>query len=107
MSVKRRPSSPGLAPWMAVAISTTTSGVLLGVSIDKLLYESFGFDGWLRQCALLAAAIAAPLLSTQALMSERPVPPLLDTRWPSERRTQTFMTALLGVTLMALSLTLI
>jgi hypothetical protein len=90
---------------MAVAISATTSGVLLGVSIDKLLYESFGFDGWLRQCALLATAIAAPLLSTHALMSERPVPAFLDILGPAERRTQTFMTTLLGITLIAITLT--
>ena len=104
LTLRLRPSSPGLASWMAVAISATTSGVLLGVSLDKLVYESFGFDGWLRQGALLAAAIAAPLLSTQALMSERGIPAFLDILGPSERRTQTFMTTLLGVTLMAITL---
>jgi hypothetical protein len=104
VTLRRRPSPPGLALWIVVATSATTSGVLLGVSIDKLLYESFGFDGWLRQGALLAAAIAAPLLSTHALMSERPIPAFLDILGPSERRTQTFMTTLLGVTLIAITL---
>jgi exo-beta-1,3-glucanase (GH17 family) len=103
-TLRWRPASPGLVSWIAVAISATTSGVLLGVGIDKLLYESFGFDGWLRQCVLLAAAIAAPLLSTHALMSERPIPAFLDILGPSERRTQTFMTTLLGVTLIAITL---
>ncbi|SDN15837.1 glycosyl hydrolase family 17 protein [Afipia sp. GAS231] len=105
LTLRRRPSSPGFSSWMAVAISATTSGVLLGVGIDKLIYESFGFDGWLRQGALLAAAIAAPLLSTQALMSGRPVPVFLDILGPAERRTQTFMTTLLGITLIAITLT--
>jgi exo-beta-1,3-glucanase (GH17 family) len=105
LTVRRRLSSPGLASWMAVAISATTSGVLLGVSIDKLIYESFGVDGWLRQCALLVTAVAAPLLSTHALMSERPVPAFLDILGPAERRTQTFMTTLLGITLIAITLT--
>jgi exo-beta-1,3-glucanase (GH17 family) len=104
LALRRRPSSPGLAAWMAVAISATTSGVLLGISFDKLLYESFGFDGWLRQCALLATAIAAPLLSSHALMSERPIPAFLDILGPAERRTQTFMATLLGVTLIAVAL---
>ena len=104
LTLRRRPSSPGFSSWLAVAISATTSGVLLGVGIDKLLYESFGVDGWLRQSALLAAAIAAPLLTTQALMSERPVPAFLDILGPAERRTQTFMTTLLGVTLIAITL---
>lgn len=105
LTLRRRSSSPGLASWMAVAISATTSGVLLGISIDKLIYESFGFDGWLRQGALLVTAIAAPLLSTHALMSERPVPAFLDILGPAERRTQTLMTTLLGVTLIAITLT--
>lgn len=102
---RRRPSPPGSMAWIAVAISATTSGVLLGVSIDKLLYESFGLDGWLRQGVQLATAIAAPLLSTHALMSERQVPAFLDILGPAERRTQTFMTTLLGVTLIAITLT--
>ena len=105
LTLRRRPSLPGFWSWMAVATSATTSGILLGVSFDKLLYESFGYDGWLRQGALLATAIAAPLLSTQALMSERPVPAFLDILGPAERRTQTFTTTLLGITLMAITLT--
>jgi exo-beta-1,3-glucanase (GH17 family) len=104
LTLRRRPQSPGLASWIAVAISATTSGALLGVGIDKLLYESFGFDGWLRQGALLAAAIATPLLSAHALMSERPIPAFLDILGPAERRTQTLMTTLLGVTLIAITL---
>jgi hypothetical protein len=105
LTLRRRSSPPGSMAWIAVAISATTSGVLLGVSLDKLIYESFGIDGWLRQGALLLTAIAAPLLSTQALMSERPVPAFLDILGPAERRTQTFMTTLLGITLIAITLT--
>jgi exo-beta-1,3-glucanase (GH17 family) len=104
LTLRRRPSPAGLAPWIAVTISATTSGVLLGVSIDKLIYESFGYDGWLRQGALLATAVAAPLLSTQALMAERPAPAFLDILGPAERRTQTFLTTLLGLTLIAITL---
>ena len=32
LTLRRRPSSPGLASWVAVAISATTGGILLGVS---------------------------------------------------------------------------
>ena len=60
-----------MASWVAVAVSATTGGILLGVSADKMLHESYGVGGWLVQGLLLAAAIAAPLLSTYALMSER------------------------------------
>ena len=104
LALRRRSSPPRLAAWMAVAISATTSGVLLGVGIDKLLYESSGFDGWLHEGALLVTAIAAPLLCTHALMSERPIPAFLDLLGPVERRTQTFMTTLLGVTVISVTL---
>jgi exo-beta-1,3-glucanase (GH17 family) len=64
-----RPSMPGLASWVAVAISATVGGILLGVSAEKAFYESYGFDGWLVQ-ALLIAGIVAPLLCSIAQMSE-------------------------------------
>ena len=68
---KHRPSSPRLASWVAVAMSATSGGILLGVSADKMLHESYGLGGWLVQGFLLAAAVTAPLLSTYALMSGR------------------------------------
>ncbi len=104
LTLRRRPSSPRVAAWMAVAVSATVGGVLLGVSVDKMLYESFGFEGWLRQGGLVAAAIGALLLATHALMSERAIPAFLDLLGPSERRTQTLMTTLLGFTLIAITL---
>ena len=42
-------------------------GILLGVSADKMLHESYGLGGWLVQGFLLVAAVTAPLLSTYAL----------------------------------------
>jgi exo-beta-1,3-glucanase (GH17 family) len=104
LTLRRRPSSPRFLAWTAVAVSATTSGVLLGIGIDKMLYESFGFDGWLRQGFLVAAGVAAPLLATHALMSERAIPAFLDLLGPPERRTQTLMTTLLGFTLIVITL---
>ena len=57
LTLKRRPSPPRLASWVAVAISATASGILLGVSADKMLHESYGLGGWLVQGLLLVAAI--------------------------------------------------
>jgi exo-beta-1,3-glucanase (GH17 family) len=104
LTLRRRPSSPRFAAWMAVAVSATIGGILLGVSVDKMLYESFGLDGWLRQGLLVAAGIAAPLLCTHALMSERTIPAFLELLGPSERRTQTLMTTILGFTQAAITL---
>src|SRR5262249_40283413 len=73
-AVWRRPSMPGLVSWLAVAISATAGGILLGVNAEKTLYESYGFSNWLVQGLLLAAGLAAPLLCSSALMSKRTLP---------------------------------
>ena len=64
-----------------------------------MLHESFGYGGWLLQGLLLAAGIAAPLLSTYALMSGRALPAFLDVLGPPKGRTPFFMTNMLGITL--------
>jgi hypothetical protein len=61
-----------------VAVSATGSGILLGVSIENMLYESYGFGGWLVRGLLMAAGMAAPLLSSNALMSGRGLPAFLE-----------------------------
>ncbi len=58
LTLRRRPWTPRLVSWIAVAISATSAGILLGVAADKMFYESYGFGGWLGWGALLAAGIA-------------------------------------------------
>ena len=60
--------------------------MLLGVSAEKTLYESYGFGGWFNRALLLAAAIAAPLFGASALMSGRPLPAFLELIGPRESR---------------------
>ncbi|HTF74592.1 MAG TPA: beta-(1-6) glucans synthase, partial [Bradyrhizobium sp.] len=78
LTLRRRPWTPRIASWIAVGISATTAGILLGVAADKMFYESYGFGGWLGWGALLTAAIASPLLCANALMSGRPLPTFLE-----------------------------
>jgi exo-beta-1,3-glucanase (GH17 family) len=99
LTLRRRPWTPRLASWIAVGIFATTSGILLGVAVDKMFYESYGFAGWLRWGALLAAGVAAPLLSANALMSGRALPTFLELLGPREDRTRSVLTVLLGMTL--------
>ncbi len=96
LTLRRRPWTPRLTAWIAVALSATTAGILLGVAEDKLLYESYGVGGWLRWGALLAAGVAAPLLCANALMSGRALPTFLELLGPREGRTRSFLTMLLG-----------
>ena len=78
--------------------------ILLGVSADKMLHESYGLGGWLVQGFLLAAAVTAPLLSTYALMSGRGLPSFLEVFGPPKGLTPFFMANMLGITLIVTTL---
>lgn len=99
LTLRRRLLPPRLISWVAVAISATIGGILLGVSAEKMLYESYGFGSWLAQGLLLATAIAAPLLSSNALMSGRALPTFLELIGPREGRSRSLATMALGLTL--------
>jgi glucan 1,3-beta-glucosidase len=100
LTLRRRPWKPRLASWIAVALSATTGGILFGVAADKLFYESYGFGGWLGWGALLAAAIASPLLCANALMSGRALPTFVELLGPRETRTRSVLTVILGAALL-------
>jgi exo-beta-1,3-glucanase (GH17 family) len=104
LTLRRRPWKPRLAAWIAVGIFATASGMLLGVAADKMLYESYGFGGWLRWGALLAAGVAAPLLGANAVMAGRPLPTFLELLGPREDRTRSVSQVLLGMTLIVTAL---
>jgi glucan 1,3-beta-glucosidase len=104
LTLRRRPWTPRLASWIAVGISATAAGILLGVAGDKMFYESYGFGGWLRWGALLAAAIASPLLCANALMSGRALPTFLELLGPRDGRAGSALTMILGVALVVTTL---
>jgi exo-beta-1,3-glucanase (GH17 family) len=99
LTLRRRPWKPRLASWIAVGVSATTAGVLLGVAADKMLFESYGFGGWLVWGSLLAAAVASPLLCANALMSGRALPTFLELLGPRDGRSHQALTMMLGVAL--------
>jgi len=100
LTLRRRPWTPRLVSWVAVGCSATTAGILLGIAADKMIYESYGIGGWLGWGALLAAAIASPLLCANALMSGRALPTFLELLGPRDQRTRSVLTILLGATLL-------
>lgn len=99
LTLRRRPWTPRLLSWVAVAVSATASGILLGVAGDKMFYESYGLGGWLRWGSLLAAAMAAPLLAANALMSGRALPTFVELVGPRQGRTRSVPAMALGATL--------
>ncbi len=105
LTLRRRPWTPRLASWIAVAISATAAGILLGVAVDKMFYESYGFGGWLQWGGLLAAAIASPLLCAHALMSGRALPTFLELLGPRDGRVVgSVPTTILGAVLVVTTL---
>jgi len=104
LTLRRRPWTPRLASWIAVGISATTAGILLGVAADKMFYESYGIGGWLGWGALLAAAIASPLLCANALMSGRALPTFLELLGPRDYKTRSAVTLMLGAALLVTTL---
>jgi exo-beta-1,3-glucanase (GH17 family) len=101
---RRRSNAPRPESWAAVAISATAGGVLLGLAAEKWLYESFGLFSWVMQSLLLAAAIAAPLLSAMAVISERALPTFRDLTGRTESRVRSPETVMLGGTLAVVTL---
>src|SRR5882757_7491585 len=104
LTLRRRPWTPRLASWIAVGLSATTAGILLGVAADKMFYESYGFGGWLGWGALLAAGILSPILCAYAAMSGRPLPTFLELLGPRDGRTGSVLTVLLGLVLIVTTL---
>jgi hypothetical protein len=104
LTLRRRPWTPRLTSWVAVGISATSAGILLGVAADKMIYESYGFGGWLQWGALLTAAVASPVLCAHALMSGRALPTFLELLGPRDGRVQSALTVILGAALVVTTL---
>ena len=100
MNIPSRQSPPR---WLLAAAALTLF-ILLGVTADKMLHESYGLGGWLVQGFLLVAAVTAPLLSTYALMSGRGLPSFLEVLGPTKGLTPFFMANMLGVMLIVTTL---
>ena len=99
LTLRRRPWTPRPSAWIAVAISATTAGTLLGIAGDKVYYESYGVGGWLHWSVLLAAAIASPLLTAHALIAGRSLPTFLELAGPRDYRGKGAIGALLAIVL--------
>jgi exo-beta-1,3-glucanase (GH17 family) len=99
LALRRKPWTPRRASWVAVGLSATSAGVLLGIAADKMFFESYGLGGWLFWGFLLAAGIASPLLGSHALMSGRALPTFLELLGPSSYRDRSWTAVTLGLVL--------
>jgi len=60
--------------WLAVAAIAAAPGILAGWVVENAPIESLGIGGWLRSLALVAVALAAPLVTAAALTSNITIP---------------------------------
>jgi exo-beta-1,3-glucanase (GH17 family) len=104
LTLRRKPWSPRLASWLAVALSATVGGVLAGIAVEKVMIESYGLGGWTHGLALLIAALSAPILVAIAFMSGRGLPAFLDLIGPVEDRTSSRSQRILGLALIVIVL---
>jgi hypothetical protein len=104
LTLRRRPWKPRLMSWIAIAVSATSAGILLGVAADKLCHESYGFGNSLRWSLLLAAGILSPLLGANALMAGRALPTFIELLGPRPGRTGSVLSWMLGITLIVTTL---
>jgi glucan 1,3-beta-glucosidase len=77
-TTRRRPWTPPLTSWIAVGLTATSAGILLGIAADKMFFESYGIGGWLQWGALLAAGTIASIFGANAIISGRTLPTFLD-----------------------------
>jgi glucan 1,3-beta-glucosidase len=87
--------------WIAVSAIASVSGVTFGWALENAVYESFGAGGIARSLALIGLAIAAPLLTAAALVSQRALPKFSDIL--SEGVQRDALTRALGWTLIAVT----
>ena len=97
LTLRRKPRQTGLVSWIAVGLSATTGGILLGVAAQKMFYESYGAVSWLQWGTLLAAATASPMFAANALVSGRAPPTFVELLGPKDYETPSLLTFLHGL----------
>ncbi len=85
-----------------IAGNALIAGLLAGWAIENMLVESLGFGGWMRSLALLAVAIAAPIVSSAALASNTALPSFDRVLASTEDRIRDPIALALGIVLIAL-----
>lgn len=70
-------SSP-VVPWVAVAVIALAGGTMLGLAVEKTVYESLGLGAWLRSGALVALAAFVPIAAASTVMRGTVVPSFAD-----------------------------
>ena len=100
LGCRRKPLERCLASWIAVGVSATIAGSLLGVAAQRAFYESVGAGGWVLSGLFLMASSAFPALGAASLMAGRTLPNSLQLLGPRSGRTRSAVETALGLVLL-------
>lgn len=107
----RRPDdATQIGGWLAVAAIALAGGTMLGLAVEKTVYESLGLGAWLRSGALVALAAFVPIAAASTVMRGGVVPSFADSLARNDRKSSRpdLLTGLLiaAVTVLALQVAL-
>ena len=74
VTARRRKHRP--AVWFAVAANAIAGGLLIGWAVENVGLESLGLGMWIRSLALVAVALASPVVASVATVAGMPLPSL-------------------------------
>ena len=87
---------------IALVINALCAGIFVGWAVENALVESLGAGGWARSLALLAVAIAAPVVGAMGLALGIAVPSFDRVLASAEDRVREPLSLMLGLVLIAL-----
>jgi exo-beta-1,3-glucanase (GH17 family) len=85
-----------------LAGNALVAGLLAGWAIENMLVESLGFGGWLRSIAMVVVALAAPIVTAAAMVSNTAIPSFDRVLASAPDRIREPLALALGVVLIAL-----
>ncbi|HZL30865.1 MAG TPA: beta-(1-6) glucans synthase [Pseudolabrys sp.] len=99
--VARRYEAAPVKLWLAVSANAIAGGVLIGWTVANVPIESIGWGGWVRELALAAVALLAPLALSAGIMRGTPLTRLSRLLGPLDARTHDPLAILIGVVMIA------
>lgn len=99
VSVRRREMT---TTWIAVGVTATVAGIMIGWTLANVPFESFGLGGWVRSAALAVVAFVAPPAAAAAMAGDVRLPRLSEIIGPLAYRLNKPLPLLLGLTIAAL-----
>lgn len=87
--------------WGGVCLCAIAGGSMIGLAAERMPIESLGLGGWMRSVAFFVVAVAAPLLTSVALIRETAAPSFSAVLARKDARLRDPFLLALGITLIA------